>query len=226
LPLSIAIITFAIGYYLFYTGIFQADASTFAPLFQLQGGLIAMLAFLFLGERFPLTNYLWISLLIIGAVLVTIDESMKLKSLLKKGVLLILLMQVFHAISNLFVGLTLKYIGPVEILFMQYLALGVILIPFYLAVKPRLKYSVKSLSPLFLASCISAVGAIFLFKAFQTNLTVSSAISLLNAPIVFIISVLASSFFPQLLEHHSRKVYILRAVGLLIILLGAFKLTT
>jgi hypothetical protein len=40
----------------------------------------------------------------------------------------------------------------------------------------------------------------------------------------FLITVVASRFSPQLLEHHSSKVYAVRAVGLLVILIGAVKL--
>ena len=226
LPLSITFITFIIGYYFFFAGIFQTDASSFAPLFQIQGGLIALLAFLFLGERFPLINYLWIVLLIIGAVLVVIDESMSLKSFIKPGILLILLMQLLHAISNLFVGFTLKHILPMEILFWQYMAVGFLSIPFIFLVKPKLKYPPKSLLPMFIASSSSATGAIFLFTAFKTNLTIPGTIAMLDAPIIFIVSILASKFFPQLLEHHPAKVYLVRSLGLIIILFSAFKLTT
>ena len=224
-PLIINTLTFSFGYYLFYNGIFSTDASSFAPLFQLQSGLIAVLAFLFLGERFPSADYLWLGLLFIGAIIVTVDESMSLKSFLKRGVLSILAMQLLHAISNLFVGITLKYLTPVEILFWQYLILGFLFTPFYLITKPRLRYSVKKLSPLFLASTLSSLGAIFLFKAFTSNLTISSTIAMLSTPLIFVISVIASKFFPQLLEQHSRKVYLVRSIGLAFILLGAYKIT-
>lgn len=224
LPMTLMTITFFIGYYLFYSGMLQTDISSFAPLFQLQSGMIAILAFIFLGERFPLSNYLYISLLILGAILVSIDESFKLKAFFKPGILFILLMQFFHALSNLYVGISLKFIGPLEILFWQYLGLGILFIPFYFLTKPKLNYPVKSLASMFLAISSSGIGAIFLFKAFQTNLTISSTIAMLSTPIIFIFSVLSSRFFPQLLEHHSAKVYLLRTIGLIVILFGALKL--
>ena len=151
-PLLITAATLIIGYYLFYSGIFSTDASSFAPLFQLQAVFIAILAFIFLGERFPLSNYLFIVAIIIGAVLVTIDEKMAFKSFLQKGIALIVLMQVFHAVSNLFVGITLRVMGPIKILFWEYLILGPLFIPFVLLVRPRLKYSLKQISLFFIAS--------------------------------------------------------------------------
>ena len=89
-----------------------------------------------------------------------------------------------------------------------------------------MRYSAKAISPMFVATFVSAVGGIFLSRAFEENVTISSAIGLLNAPLVFVVSVLASRFVPELLEHHSVKVYMVRGLGLGIILLGAFKIAT
>jgi len=73
--------SFLIGYYLFFTGIFMTDASSFAPLFQLQAGFAGKLAFLFLDERFLLSNYLWMILHILGTILVSYHEKMTVKTL-------------------------------------------------------------------------------------------------------------------------------------------------
>jgi len=224
-PLLVTAITFIIGYYLFYSGVFSTDASSFAPLFQLQAVFIAVLAFIFMGERFPLSNYLYISITILGAILVSLDEKMTVKSFMQKGILLILLMQFFHAVSNLFVGITLREIGPIKILFWEYLILGPLFIPFVLVVKPKLKYGFKKIAIFFLASATSAVGAVFLFMAFQENLTIPSTIALLTSPIVLGFSIVASRYKPSLLEHHSKRVYIIRTIGVSLILIGAVKLS-
>jgi drug/metabolite transporter (DMT)-like permease len=223
--MAVAISTFLLGYYFFFSGIYDADASSFAPLFQFQAGLVGLLAFIFLGERFPVQNYLWMGLLLFGALLVSLDEKMTFKSFFNKGILLILLMQVFHAVSNLFVGFALQQISPVQILFWENVSIGLVLLIFIAIKKPRMNYSFKQISPMFLSSYVVGIGVIALFKAFAENLTISSVIGLLSAPIVFIISIIASRFSPKFLEHHPTKVYVVRGIGLLIILLGAYKIT-
>jgi len=225
LKLMVVIVgTFLIGYYCFFSGIFDADASSTAPLFQMQAGFVGLLAILFLGERFPLQNYFWMTILIVGAILVSFNEQMIPKTFFNKGILLILLMQVFHAISNLFVGFALKELTPVQILFWEDLSIGLVCVPFILIKKPKLNYPIKQIAPMFLSSYVVGIGVISLFRAFAVNLTVSSVIGLLSAPIVFVVSLIASRLSPTFLEHHPLKVYLVRGIGLLIILLGAYKI--
>jgi drug/metabolite transporter (DMT)-like permease len=223
--LAAAVALFLIGYYLFFSGIFHADASSFAPLFQMQAGLVGLLAFLFLGERFPLQNYAWMVLIILGAILVSFNEKMTVKSFLNKGILLILLMQVFHATSNLLIGFVLKSMSPIQLLFWEDISVGIVFLCFYLLKKPKMNYAPKQIAPMFLSTYIVGVGIIALFQAFSQNLTVSSVIGLLSAPIVFVITIIASHFSPTFLEHHPPKVYLVRGIGLLIILLAAYKIT-
>ncbi|MBE0573615.1 DMT family transporter [Candidatus Dojkabacteria bacterium] len=220
----IASSTFIIGYYLFFFGIQDTDASIFAPLFQLQAAIVAVLAYLFLRERFQWTSYLWIFVTILGVVLVSIDEKTSFNSFFKKGILFILAMQLLHAISNLFVGFSLKGVGFIDMLFWEYIILGIYSLVFYAAIRPTIKYPAKSIFYFGVATYLSSIGALFLFKAFEQNLTVSATISLMAAPVVFIITVVASRFRPELLEHHSTRIYEIRAIGLVLLLFGAIQL--
>jgi drug/metabolite transporter (DMT)-like permease len=221
----VAVLLFMAGSYSFFEGVFHADASSFAPLFQLQAAFVGILAFLFLGERFPVQNYLWMILLIVGTILVSYDEKMSLKSFFNRGILFILLMQVLHASSNIFVGKALQQSTPLQILFWEDMIIGVLFAIFWFVRKPKMKYSVGQVAPMFLSSYITGVGIISLFTAFSINLTISSVIGLLCAPIVFVISVVASKLSPTFLEHHSWRVYAVRGIGLAVILFGAYKIT-
>ena len=218
-------IFFTAGMYLFSQAIYTIDASVVGPIFQLQAGLIVVLAAIFLGERFSFANYVWIFLLLIGVALVSLTEKMKLGIFLQRGMLFLLAMQLFHAISNIFVGFALREVNFWSVVFYGAIVnftLGVI---FYLTQKPKINYPTNTLGSVFLGRAFSFAGAVALFSAFETNLSISSTIGLLSGPIVFIVSIIASKWFPKLLEHHSAKVYAIRGIGLLIILFGAVKLT-
>lgn len=217
--------TFTVGSYCFYKGILTTDVSTIAPLFTLQAGIIAVLAFIFLGERFPVQNYAWMLLLLVGAVLVTVTENMKLSSFLHKGVLFLLTMQLFHATSNIFIGFLLKLATPITIIFWEDMYLGLLALLYMLWKGPRIDYGFKQVAPFFVAGFTSSFGIIAIFAAFAQNLTISSLLGLLNAPIVFVFTLFASKFWPQLLEHHSAKVYAVRALGLFIILTAVVGIT-
>lgn len=217
---------FFLGNICFFTAIFQTDASVFAPFFQLQAAFIAALAFFFLGERFSLVNYFWIGLILIGAILVSLDERMSLKAFFRKAILLVILMQFFHALSNLYAGFALKAMDFWNLTFWSTVtsAFFVLLLVPPLA-KFKLGVSFNQLKPLLVVNFFSFIGVASLFAAFQTNLTISSAISLLTAPIVLLISVFLSKFRPEFLEHHTAKVYLLRGLGVALILFAALKIS-
>lgn len=217
---------FFLGNICFFTAIFKTDASVFAPFFQLQAAFVAILAFLFLGERFSLINYLWIGLILAGAILVSLDEKMTFKTFFQKYILLIILWQLFHAISNIFAGLALKRMDFWNLTFWSSIVSAVmilIIVPFF--AKFKLRASFNQLKPLFVVSFFSFIGANSLFAAFQTNLTISTTISLLTAPIVLLISIILSKFKPEFIEHHTAKVYLIRVIAVIIILFGALKIS-
>lgn len=217
---------FFLGNVCFFTAIFKIDASVFAPFFQLQAAFIAILAFLFLGERFPLANYLWISLILIGAVLVSLDERMHIKTFFQRAIFLIILMQFFYAVSNLYAGFALKAMDFWNLTFWTtFTSVLIVLatVPFF--AKFKLKVSFNQVKPVLLSNFFSFIAVISLFAAFQTNLTISSTIGLLSSPIILGITILASRFRPELLEHHPLKVYLVRGVGVFLILFGAMKIS-
>jgi len=220
-------LVFFIGNIFFIKAIYHLDASSFAPLFQLQSALIAILAYFFLGERFPVQNYYLILIMLIGAVLVTIDERLQWKSFFQLAVGFILLQQFFHALSNLFAGFSLKSMNSFAFIFWGDLIaifLTIAVIPLIIGFK-KLKTPFVKTKPLFFAGFFSTVGATSLFTAFQSNLTISSALSLLTAPIVLVLSVALSLWKPDLLEHHPLKVYAWRAIGVILTLLATIKIS-
>lgn len=227
----IFILFYAVAFYLgniFYMkAIYKLDASTFAPFFQFQSAFIAILAYIFLSERFPTENYLLIFIILAGSVLVSLDERMTVKSYLQIGTLFILSQQLFHAFSNLSAGFALKSMNQFTFIFWGDLIAALLTFLTVPLIKglPSLKISFHQTKPLFAASFFTFIGVIFLFTAFKTNLTISSALSLLTAPIVLILTIIASIFRPELLEHHTAKVYLVRGAGIILILLSAIRLS-
>lgn len=218
---------FFIGNIFFTIAIYKLGASTFASFFQLQTAFIVILAFLFLKERFPPENYLFLATMLIGSIFVTIDENFSIKSYFKLATLLIVTQQVFHAFSNLFAGFALKNVNSFTFIFWGDLIaalMALFIIPFIGLSK--LKVSFSQVKPLFVGSFFSTIAATSLFTAFQSNVTISSTLALLTAPIILVLTFFLSIFKPTLLEHHTRKVYFIRLIGVLLILFGAIKLSS
>lgn len=217
---------FLLGNICFFTAIFSLDASVFSPFFQLQAAFLAILAYVFLGERFPLGNYLWIALALTGAVLITIDEHMSLRSFLQRAIFLIIAMQLFHAISNMFAGFILRFTDFWNLMWWPALVSMIFIILFTTFVNGlKVKVRWKQLRPLLLTNAITFVGGLSLFRAFQENVTISGVLSLMSGPITFFIAIVFSRIKPKLLEHHSPTVYTVRALGIILLLFGAAKLS-
>lgn len=218
-------IFFYSGTVLFNKAIYKLDISSISPFFQLQSAFIAILAYIFLAERFSVLKYIFIALMLMGTIFVTYNEKFKFRSFLKFGVLLIISMQLLHALSNIFAGFALKHTDSFSFIFFGDLVASFIAfttIPFFTPNLLKVKFS--QIKPLFFSGFFSMLGATSLFSAFMTNVTISSALSLLTSPIVLTLCALASFFKPSLLEHHTKKVYLVRAVGIVLVLISAFGL--
>lgn len=217
---------FFLGSIFFTKALYRLDASTMAPFYHLQSLFIIVLAFFFLNERFSPDKYFFSIIMIAGSLLVTIEERMNLKTYFRIGVLLIITQQFFHAVSNIFAGFALKEMNSFTFIFWGDLiavSFAFLLIPFVGASK--FKVSFNQIKPLFISGLFSTIGATSLFTAFMFNITISSVLSLLTSPIVFVLAIIASIVRPNLLEHHTRKVYVVRGIGLLLILFGAINLS-
>jgi len=216
---------FLLGVAFWMMSILRIDASVATPLYQTQGVAIAILAFLFLGERFPLASYIWLAVIIIGCVIVSLDEKLRLNSFFSRGVMIMILANILFAVSNLWVGLSLRTQTNGNIMFWGTVTNLIFLSLFLLIRRPDIRISFNAYKPMVPAGVVQFIGVVCILTAYQQNITLSAVLSLLSSPIVFVVTFFTSKFFPQLLEHHSPKVYAIRAIGLVIILFAAIKLS-
>lgn len=219
-------LAFLVGNICFFSAIFQLDVSVISPFFQLQAAFLAVLAYLFLGERFPLDNYFWIAVLLIGALIVSIDEKLSIGTFFNKPILLIIAMQLFHAGANLAAGFILKFTDYWNLMWWTSLV-SIMLVLVFISITARLRVKVtwSQLKPMFAINAVSFIAALSLFRAFQENVTLSGAISLLTGPMTFLIAITLSKIRPGLLEHHTEKAYLIRGLGTGLTLLGAVMLS-
>ncbi|MBI9045084.1 MAG: EamA family transporter [Anaerolineaceae bacterium] len=224
LPLLICTLLLTIGQYFFARGIFTVDASVISPLFQLQSGFILIFATFFLGEKHELLTYSFLLLMLLGTILVSITDKTHLKGFLQIGVLYIIGMQIFHAGANVAVGFALRYTTTWQVLFYTFVLNSIISGIFILVKKVPITFQPAKIKWLFARSFLLLIATSLLYTAFETNISVSSAIGLLSSPIVFSISVILGLFFPSFLEKQSPKTYLIRAAGMLMILYSAWNI--
>ncbi|MBU0579052.1 EamA family transporter [Patescibacteria group bacterium] len=224
LPIIISSILLTAGQYLFSRGVFLVDASVISPLFQLQSGFILIFATIFLGERYQLLTYSFLLLMMLGTLFVSMTDKTKLKGFMQKGVLFIIGMQVFHAGANVAVGFALRYTSIWQILFYSFIFNSIITSSYILLKKASITWELSKIKWMFLRAILLLSANTLLYKAFETNVSVSAAIGLLSSPLVFVISVTLGLLLPKFLEKQSVKIYAIRTIGMLMILYGAWNI--
>lgn len=224
LPLIIHSILLTYGQYLFSKGIYLVDASVVSPLFQLQSGFILILATIFLNEKYAPHIYSYLVLLFIGTVLVSVTDKTKIKGFLQKGVLYIIGMQLVHAGANIAIGFALKHTTSWQTLFYSFLFNSFLVTSYVLIKKAKVTFEFSKIKWMLLRSFLLFSATALLYKAFETNVSISAAIGLLSSPIVFAISVISAFILPKLLEKQSLKTYIIRALGMAFIIFGSWNI--
>lgn len=225
LPLLFFSLTYFLATVLDYLAIYQLDASIFQPFFHFQTIFTTTLAYLFLGETFRNTVYLWIFLIIVGGLLVGYDERLQHRALLKKPVLILLISLIFYALSDIFAKKTMVFLNFWNLRFWSLLtlaALSLSLLPF---ARGKQKIGAPQLGPVVLLSLFGLTASLFLFRAYTYNVTISQALGMFGSLFTVVIAATLSRFKPEFLEHHPPKVYLFRGVGVLLMLLGATLIT-
>lgn len=222
LPVFLHSLLLTSGTVFFIKGLKQTDASVIGPLFQLQSGFIVILAAIFLNEQHSTSLYGALLLLTLGAMFVSVTDKSKWRGLLEPGVISICIMQLLHAGANIAVGFALKNTNSWQILFYSMVFNSIISISIAIAQKQPITRDLRKISWMLLRAFLTVLGTAFLYQAYKTNISISASFGLLSAPLVFVISLLSAWLVPGLLEKQSLKTYLIRVVGMVIILLSAW----
>lgn len=213
-PLLIFLATFCAAAYLGWKLMYVLDISVMQPLFNAQSIFVTVLAFFLLGEKFSPAVYASIGLIVFGSVLISYEEKFSWRSFINKNIFLMFAVLIMFAISDIYVKKALQA-GLDVWNFKAWSALGVALVFFpcyFLAGKNR-KISFDQLKPLLANNLFIFMAHLSVFYAFQSNVTVSQALAMFGSLFTLLIVAGLSRAYPRLLEHHSGKVYAVRALG-------------
>ncbi len=198
------------------------DASVFMPLFNLQVILTAFFAFLVLGERYSLISYLFMGAIVLGGILVSADEHLRFK--LSRPLVLFLAGIIFYSLSDAFGGSIVKDFGALNLRFWSSLLLvlfSLCLIPFF---RVKETVSVPKLFPAFFIGFFGFLGLVSLTTGFISSVSLSQALSRLSSVYALILIVVLARFKGDFLEKRNLKVYALRFLGCLFMVLSAIGL--
>lgn len=218
-------LSMALGGLLYIASLKNLDISVLTPLFNIRVVITVLLGFLFLGEALTLENFFFIGIIVLGGIVVSMDEKFSIRSFFSKNIGLGLLYMCVLSIETLFINRAISQAGYwTAMLWIGLLAIVFAFVLLYARFKEDFaKSKPKDYLGVGILALIGGVGDLAAYKAFEGNVGISSAI--ISLPISMVFAFILSRWKPGLLEKHPLKVYVLRFVAVTIMITSALKLS-
>ena len=220
----LAAVFLALGNVFYLVALKVLEVSVMAPLFNLRLAITVLLSFLFLGETFSLGSLGIIVVTFVAGFFASMDESFSFKSFFTKNIGLGLFFMLILSIQSIFINRAIDQTSYwTATLWISLLSIFFSFIFLY----PKFKQDLKKTKPkdylgVGLLAIIGGIGDLTAFKAFESNVGLSSVI--ISLPISMIMVFVLSIWKPTLLEKHSLKVYFVRFAATGIMIWGALQL--
>tara|TARA_Y100000310_G_C20631794_1_gene789046 strand:- start:508 stop:1395 length:888 start_codon:yes stop_codon:yes gene_type:complete len=223
--LAFLVLFFASGFNLlavfyYYKAFKRGDVSRVATLLALHPLGVLALAFVFLGERLIIGNYIGIFLIVGGALLISFNKTVSSKNKVLATVFS-LLMVLFFSIRETITKFVSSDLNVASILFWFAIGNLIFALFIYLFYHPKLnKKQKKGLKHLFFVGSIGAIARVLLIVAITIgSVSLVTALISIRTAIVFAFAVILRNYKPELLGGQMNMVVLIRrifAIGLII----------
>ena len=223
LYIILASVAYTLAGVFFTLSLYKLDVSVIAPLANFRTPIAVLAGAIFLGEILTYNQYFIILLIFICGIFASLDENLNVKSFFNRGTGLAVLAMVFSLLLSLFIK---KAVADTNFwdTSLWVALLGQIwlctTIPFFK--NEFKKLTGKQYGIIITTAFVGMFGTLSANAAFAIN--VSIATTIISLPVSMLIVFLSSFFFPELLEKHALKVYIVRFTAAAIMILAALKL--
>lgn len=219
-PLILASIFYALGGLLYIIGIYYFDISSLSPLFNFRTAFAVILAALMLGEILTTQQYVLIGIIFIAGILVTMDERFSLRSFFSWPMLIIMADMIGLALMGVYIQKAVVANGFWTVTFF----LALLTMIYFLATLPLFWQDWKTLTwrqvpGIWWMAIAGFIATLAANKAYSLNVGISATI--ISLPLSMVMAVALSWFFPELLEKHSYKVYLVRFAAATIMFVAA-----
>lgn len=204
--------------------LYKLDVSTATPLFNFRIVFTVILAELLLKEWVSPAQLWLIALVLVGGVLVTLDERLSRRSMLSWGTAFAVLAMLAFSIDAIFINRSIAENGFWTVTLWSVVIAQIL----FCLTLPKFSAEVKTVANrqwLFIlcVAIFDLVGVLAANRAYAKNVSISSAIITLplSAVLVFIVSLIA----PKFLEKHTIKIYLIRFAGAALMVYAGIRLS-
>jgi drug/metabolite transporter (DMT)-like permease len=227
--------TSILAYLLMYYGLTKYDASSAAPIVSIQSIFVIPLSFIFLGEYYgPIVTF-WILIAIIGAVMTSWDEKIKIRQLISsknKALWIFLMVALLYASGNVAVKPALGFVSNFNFLIWRQFAWFAVL----LALTPLIFHEKErscfvrdwkgAIFPLSFVISLQFFGYALMFYAFGISVQITTGLMATTGLFAVIMGFLLSkSRLGFVIEKHNTRIYLVRLMGALLILFAIYELS-
>lgn len=233
LPLALSGITAALGLIIYYRLMGSADYSAVSPLMQARILFTIPLSYFILQEFYGFEVLAFMLAVLLGAVLITVDEKSSLRTIISKNRVLAtgLFICFMWAFSNLLSKPVLQALSPENFIFWR----NVFSFAFLVAMLPVLlkgragevlaQDSRRALPYIILLLLVAFAGMQLMFSAMKFSVSITESLLNVIGLIAVALAFLLSRISPGIIaEKHSARIYAIRALGALLILIGIFNI--
>ena len=227
--------TSIMAYLLMYYGLSRYDASSAVPVIGVKPVFVIPLSFIFLQEFYGFDVVLWILMTMVGAIMTTWDEAISIRqlfSLKNKALWIFLASALLYTAGNVAVKPAMKLVSNFNFLIWRELAwFGALLaltpIVFHEEDWESLRKEWKgALGAVLLAILAQYFAYVLMFYSLGFSVQISEGLSGSQGIFAVLIGFLLSKTKSQMVpERHSNRIYLMRMLGALMILLGIYKLS-
>lgn len=227
--------TSIVAYLLMYYGLTRYDASSAVPVIGVKPVFVIPLSFIFLHEFYGFDVVLWILMAMVGAIMTTWDEAISVRqlfSLKNKALWIFLASALLYTAGNVAVKPAMTLVSNFNFLIWRELGwFGVLLalmpVVFHEEDWESLKKEWKgALGAVLLAILAQYFAYVLMFYALGFSVQISEGLSGSQGIFAVIIGFLLSKTKSQMApERHSNRIYLMRMLGALMILLGIYELS-
>jgi drug/metabolite transporter (DMT)-like permease len=214
----------AVGTVFYLSSVKALDVSVLAPLYNIRVVITVIFGILLLGEELSNRSVILIAIIIGAGFFATMDERFSIKSFFCKNVALGLFYMLLLSIRTISIN---RAIDKTDY-WTAMLWIGLLSIPFSFAIfYPKFRHEIKNTKSrdyfgVLILALIGGLGDLAAYKAFETNVGLSSVI--ISLPVSSLLVLILGFWKPGLLEKHTVKVYAVRITATIIMILGALQL--
>jgi drug/metabolite transporter (DMT)-like permease len=204
--------------------LYELDITTATPLFNARIVFTVILAELLLKEWLSPSQLIFVALVLVGGVLVSLDERLSRRSMFGRGTVYAVLAMLAFSVDAIFINRAIAQSGFWTVTLWS----AILAQALFCLTLPRFAFEAgfvagRQWAYILCVAIFDLIGILAANRAYAQNVSISSAI--ITLPLSALLAFILSLAVPKFLEKHTLKVYLIRLAGAALMVYAGIKLS-